>query len=59
MVLKSEGTRRLGKPKLWWLESAEEDQKNKGVRNWRCKLQDREQYRAILEEAKVHQGLYC
>jgi len=34
-VLKSEGTRRLGKPKLRWRESVEEDLKNKGVRNWR------------------------
>jgi hypothetical protein len=32
-VLKPEGTRRLGKPKLRWLESFEEDLKNMGVRN--------------------------
>jgi len=31
----SEGTRRVGKPKLRWLESVEEDPKNVGVRNWR------------------------
>ena len=36
-VLKPEGTRRLGKPKLGWLESFEEDLKNLSVRTWRRK----------------------
>jgi hypothetical protein len=36
-VLKPEGTRRVGKPKLTWLESTEEDLKDMGVRNWRRK----------------------
>jgi hypothetical protein len=30
-VLKTEGTRRVGKPKLNWLESIEEDLKKMGV----------------------------
>jgi hypothetical protein len=30
-----------------------------GVRSWRCKSQDRGQWRAILEKDKVHQRLYC
>jgi hypothetical protein len=34
-VLKVEGTRRAGKPKLRWLGSAEEDLRKKGVRKWR------------------------
>jgi len=34
IVLKAEGTRRAGKPKLRWPESADEDLK-KGLRNWR------------------------
>ena len=34
-VLKAEGTRRAGKPKLRWTESAEEDLKKTGGRNWR------------------------
>jgi len=34
-VLKPEGTRRVGKPKLRWTESVEEDLKKKGLRNWR------------------------
>jgi hypothetical protein len=34
-VLKPEGTRFLGKPKLRWRESVEGDLKEMGVRNWR------------------------
>jgi hypothetical protein len=33
-VLKPDGTRRAGKRKLRWLESAEEDLQKMGVRNW-------------------------
>jgi hypothetical protein len=32
-LLKPEGNRRVGKPKLGWLESVEEDVKNMGTRN--------------------------
>ena len=59
IVLKPEGIRRVGKPKLRWSESVEEDLKNMGVRNWRCNQQDREQWKTILEEADVNQGLQC
>jgi hypothetical protein len=31
--------------------------KTMGVTNWRRKSQDRDQWRAIVEEAKVHHGL--
>jgi len=34
-VLKPDGTRRVGKPKLRWLESIEEDLNKMGVRNLR------------------------
>jgi hypothetical protein len=40
---KPEGTQCVGKPRLRWFESVEGDQKNMGVRNWRCKLQHRKQ----------------
>jgi hypothetical protein len=32
-LLKPEGTRRVRKPKFWWLVSVEEDVKDMGVRN--------------------------
>jgi hypothetical protein len=52
-LLKPEGIRRVGKPQLSWLESFAGDLKNMDVRNWRRKYKDREQWRTILEEAKV------
>jgi hypothetical protein len=33
-VLKPEGTRRVGKRRLMWLESVEEDLKKTDVRHW-------------------------
>jgi hypothetical protein len=56
-VLKPEGTRRLGKPKLRWLESDEEDLKNVGVRNWRRKSRDRDEWRTVWEESEVNREL--
>ena len=41
-LLKPEDAQRIGKPKLRWLESVEEDLKKMGLRNWRRKSQDRE-----------------
>jgi hypothetical protein len=54
---KPEGTRRVGKPRVRWLKSGETDVRKMGVKNWRCKTQGREEWRTILKEAKVHQGL--
>jgi hypothetical protein len=48
-LLKPEGTGRIGKPKLQWLELVEKDVKNMGVRDWGRKS---EEWRTILEEAK-------
>jgi len=56
-VLKSGGSGRIERTKLRWFESVEDGLKKKGVRNWRRKQQDREEWRTILEEAEVHQGL--
>jgi len=36
-LLKPKGNRRVGKPKVRWFESVEEDLKKMGVRNWRRK----------------------
>jgi len=57
ILTKPEGTRHVGKPRLRWLKLVEEVLKNMGVRNWRYKLQDQEQWRNILEESKVQQAL--
>ena len=54
-VHKPEGTQHVGKPNWRWFESVGEDLKNVGLRNRRYKSQGREQWRAILKEAKIHQ----
>jgi hypothetical protein len=54
---KPDGTGRVGRPVIRWLNAIQEDVKIMGVRNWRRKTQDRDQWRAIVEEAKVHCGL--
>ena len=55
-VLETEGTRRLGKPQLMWLESVEEDLKNTGLRN--CRSSRTENSRGqFWGEGKVHRGL--
>jgi hypothetical protein len=39
------------------MKTTQHEQEFMSVRKWRHKMQDREQQRAILEEAKIHQGL--
>jgi hypothetical protein len=39
------------------MDSFEEDLKTTGVINWRRKSQDRDQWKAIVKEAKAHHGL--
>jgi hypothetical protein len=56
-LCKPKGIQHVGKPKLSWLESVEKDLKNMGMRAWRRKSQDREEWMMILEEAKVHREL--
>jgi hypothetical protein len=41
-LYKPVGTGHVGKPRARWLESVETDIKKMGIRNWRCKTQDRE-----------------
>jgi hypothetical protein len=50
---KPEGTRQVGRPAVRWLDSVGKDLNIMGVRNWRCKLQNQDQRRALREEAKV------
>lgn len=59
VLTKPEGTRYVGKPRLRWFNLVEEYLKNMGVRNWRYKLQDQEQWRNIFKVSKVHQALQC
>jgi hypothetical protein len=52
-VSKPEGRRDIGRPKLRWLDDIEDDIKALGIRRWRIKAQDRNEWTAIKREAKV------
>ena len=56
-LLKPECARCVGKHRLRWLGSVEEDPKNTGVRNWRRESRDRDEWSTVLEEAKFHREL--
>ena len=54
---KPDGSRRMGRPNLRWMDGVMRDVKRLGVRNWRIKTKDRDGWRRLLESAKTLQGL--
>jgi hypothetical protein len=51
------GSRRKGRPKLRWIDDIEADLKNLGVRGWRIKTLDKDEWRDVLEETKARTTL--
>jgi hypothetical protein len=52
-----EGTRRRGRPRKGWREELERDLQVLGMRRWRELVIDRQKWRGIFRQAKVHSGL--
>jgi hypothetical protein len=52
-VSKPEGRRDIGRPKLRSLDDVEDDIKALGIRRWRIKAQERNEWTAIKREVKV------
>ena len=52
-----EGTRRRQRPRKGWKEEVERDLQVLGVRRWRELEADREKWKDIFRQAKVHSGL--
>ena len=52
-----EGTRRRGRPRKRWKEEVERDLQKVGVRKWRELVVDRNKWKDIFRQAKVHSGL--
>jgi hypothetical protein len=57
MTTKMEGTRKRGRPRKRWTDEVEDDLKIMGIRNWHAVAKDRQEWRNIVLEAKVHKGL--
>jgi hypothetical protein len=50
---KLEGRRRRGRPRLRWINDVEEDLRKLGVKRWRTKALEREEWASILMEARA------
>jgi hypothetical protein len=49
--------RRIGIPRLRWLDDVESDLKKMKVKRWKETMRNREQWRLVVKEAKAHLGL--
>jgi hypothetical protein len=49
--------RRKGRPHLRWMDDVIADLRIMKIKQWTEKTKDREQWRLVVEEAKVHSGL--
>jgi hypothetical protein len=57
---KLEGRRGKGQPRLKWINDVEDDLKKLGVKQWRTKTLDREEWASIIREVKAKlKGPYC
>jgi hypothetical protein len=53
---KPEGRRSVGRPKMRWLDDAEEDLRKMRISGWRGKARRREKWKSVLREVKILQG---
>ena len=57
-LLRPEGSRRTGRPKLRWLDGVKEDLRNLGIRGWkRRRAVDRGRWKEVLTVARAQNGL--
>jgi AAA+ ATPase superfamily predicted ATPase len=54
---KPESRRGTSRPRKRYLDNVEDDLKQLGIRGWRRKAREREEWAKILKEAKALQGL--
>ena len=50
---KIKGRRGRGRPRLRWTDDVEDDLRKLGVKRWRMKALDREEWASIIREAKA------
>ena len=56
-LLRPEGSRRAGRPKLRWLDGVENDLRTLGIRGWRRRALDRDRWKGVLTAARTQNGL--
>jgi hypothetical protein len=54
---KTYATRLKGRPRLRWEGDVRNDLKKMGVENWKQRVQERNQWKEIIEQAKTHKEL--
>ena len=57
MLWNPEGRRLRGKPRKRWIDGVGEDMKIMKIRGWRRLVDDRGEWKNIIEKAKTHPGL--
>jgi hypothetical protein len=50
---KPEGRRKVGRPRLRWLDDVENDLRVMKIKRWRKKAQNREEWASVIKEVKV------
>jgi hypothetical protein len=50
-------TRRIGRPRMRWLDDVSMDLRKMVINEWRDRARNRETWRHILAEARAHLGL--
>ena len=53
-----EGSRSVGRPRLMWMDDVREDLRRMGVTNWRIRAHRRYDWKIVVKDAKVLQGLW-
>jgi hypothetical protein len=56
-LLRPEGSRRVGRLKLRWLDGVYEDLRNLGIRVWRRRALDRDRWKEVSTAARAQNGL--
>jgi hypothetical protein len=54
---KMHGTKRKGRRRKRWIDEVQQDLRTMGVRGWRTRARDRQEWRRVTRQAKVHPGL--